>query len=192
MFLALFVFTIKLAHSQERKSGFGVWGLGVSQGTFKIEYLSLQNNLIGGTVFFEPQASILNLKSRFELNYGRRIGDTLAKSNNISSYFNIKTMLGKILNQGKRIQFPIYAGFSYNSTNGGLASAGWGLTAKTGLRIFVTKKISVFGEAGYDTMLYPDIKLKYSSGKEETVSLYPTNLNLNVGILFSNFSTDNQ
>lgn len=187
-FIFLFIILFQAIHAQENQRGKGIWGIGVSQATFKCKDLNIKNNLIGGTIFLEPKLPMGAMAaSRFELNYFVRTGDTIPKSNNIKSYFNIKGMIGTVINKGKRIQFPFLFGFSYNSTSGGLSSAGWGLTGKGGLRMFITKKISIFGEAGFDGMLYPDIKLKYSSGKEETLNLYPTNFNLNVGIVFSNF-----
>lgn len=165
----------------------GLWGFGVSQSTYKVADIDLQNNLIGGHAFFELPVLGENTPFRLEINYLKRTGDTLVNSNNISSYWNIKLMYGKILGTGKRLQFPIFIGGSYNATSGAWNLPSWGLTGKAGLRFFVTKKISIYGEAGIDGMLVSDVGIRYSNGKTETKSLYPINTHLNVGFIFSNF-----
>lgn len=187
LFSIPFLFFALKSFSQSESRGWkGLWGFGVSRSTFKVSDIDLNNNLIGGNAFFELPATS-NFTTRLEFNYLQRTGDTLPRSSNINYYWNIKAGIGTIARSGKRLQFPFLAGFSYNDTGGTWSFPSWGLWAKGGFRFFLTKKISLYADAGIDGMYAPEINVKYSSGKTETLNMTPYNTNICLGLIFSNF-----
>lgn len=165
----------------------GIWGFGASQSTFRAKELTIDNRMIGGNVFFEYPNFGDGVGPRLEFNHFRRVSDTLSSSENIKKFANIKCMYGKTFNQGKRLQFPLFAGFGINWTGGNWHLTGWGLNAKAGTRFYVGKKWGLYGEIGWDGYIDPEVGIQYANGTTEKKSIYPSNISLNVGIIFSNF-----
>jgi hypothetical protein len=161
-----------------------VWGFGVTSSIFKAKELTVNNRMIGGKIFYAYANDTRGLGPRIEFEFLKRVNDSLPNTQNINSHSNVNLTYGKIINNGKRLQFPVYAGFSLNFTGGNWHISGWGLNVKAGTRFYAGKKWAIFGELCWNGYIDPEVKIKYSSGKTEDKSVPASNLGLTIGLIF--------
>jgi hypothetical protein len=81
----------------------GIWGFGATLANYKCKGLTIDNQLVGGQIFFEFPNFGEGISPRLEFNHLRRIGDTLVNSKNISRYSNLKLLCGYTILSKKAI-----------------------------------------------------------------------------------------
>lgn len=155
--------------------------LGISAGqsnyTLNDTSISIKNKLIGGNFFIEQPFISDGAGWRIEISHYRRADESTQKAYNVSNYSSIKLLVGKPLNSGKPVQFPIFFGFGLNSAKGDFKLGGFGLHLRTGARFYVGQKWGILIEGGWDG---------YLSGIDNR-PVFINHLSLNAGIVYSIF-----
>lgn len=166
--------------------------LGVAQGQFKANELSMATNLTG--LHFAIELPLATYSTRFGLDYLTRIGaDTTG--NSINKLTTIKLMGGKVFNNGHRVQFPLLAGGYAMTPVGDLRFEGekksvYGLSAVAGLRVYVSNRFSIFGEALYDVGLLSNYSYTNKSGAAVKSNVPINVLSFSVGVAFVYFNKE--
>lgn len=162
--------------------------IGVAQGQFKVNELGLKSNLIGLHLGIEAPLSTWSF--RFGLDYLTRIGAADSLSGNLlNSLTSIKLLGGKVFNEGHRVQFPLLVGGFFMTPDGGLKfkddkKTVYGVSTSAGLRVYISNRFSIFGEALYDVGILPKYTYNNSSGAQVTSNVPLNNLAFSVGIAF--------
>ena len=168
-------------------SQYNIFGAAAAQGKFVAQDLEINTSLVGLHTVFETPLSTYSM--RFGFDYFSRIGMPSSSGGSVSNVWLLKAMGGKLINEGGRVQVPLFAGLSIMTPTGDLEfpedkKSKFGLSAAGGLRIYISNRFALFGEAIVDGTVFTDYSYTGSAGSQVTSNVLAYNIAGTVGICF--------
>jgi hypothetical protein len=157
-------------------------GFGASQGLFQAKDVNIKNNLTGGHAFLETPLGKYSLRA--DVNYLVRLGEKTANTSNIDDILGVRIGYGKVIGEGKTLQFPFFGSGSYYATKGNLQLKNYGLGVRGGFRIFISERIAFYVDVNGDYIFGKKVKFENLTGVVEEKNLNPIQLQLNVGFMY--------